>query len=50
MAVIIAGSDIPQFNSRVHFGKLSKMSIRVSIGPVSMTTARKDNDAGEVRL
>ena len=48
VAVIIAGSDIPQFYSRVHIGKLSKMSVRVSVGPVSMTTQRRASDGGEV--
>jgi hypothetical protein len=48
VAVVIAGSDIPQFRSRVHLGHMSKMSVRVSIGPQSLTTQRKENIAGEV--
>jgi hypothetical protein len=49
VAVVIAGTDIPQFRSRVHIGRMSKMSVRVSIGPVSLTTQRKENNSGEVR-
>jgi hypothetical protein len=48
VAVVIAGSDIPQFKSLVHIGSLSKMSVRVTIGPVAMTSSRQPSAAGEV--
>lgn len=45
-AMVVAGSDLPKFNSTTHIGKLRQLAVSVSIGSHTVTTQRANNVDG----
>lgn len=48
-AIVVCGSDMPQFMSLKTLGTSQKMRVRISVGLNSLTTAERSNEQGSCR-